>query len=188
MGSSVRSPSVKARIANLDAEWTAPPGVKTSRPWTEPKFTMWPLCCLRKTGNTAATPQKRALDVEVNRRLPLDGVDLREADEHHAGGVDEDVDATEIGKDGFDQRLDLDLVDDIDLIGTRSSTVCRDLGRDGLGFGPIDVGNCDAGAMGGQVLRGCESNAACTAENEGDFGVDLTLIPVPLPLTGRGPA
>ena len=68
--------------------------------------------------------------------------------------------------------MDLDLVDDIDLIGTRSSTVRRDLGRDGLGFGPIDVGNREAGAMGGEVSRGCGSNAACTVENEGDFGVD----------------
>jgi hypothetical protein len=68
--------------------------------------------------------------------------------------------------------LNLSLVDDIDLIGTRHSAARRDLGRDGLGLGPVDVGNRNAGAMCGEVLCCRGPNAACAAEDEGDFAVD----------------
>jgi hypothetical protein len=59
---------------------------------------------------------ERALDVDVDHRVPLVGVDLgHRADRHDAGIVDQHVEPAEIADDGIDNRLDLFLVDHIEL-------------------------------------------------------------------------
>ena len=116
---------------------------------------------------------EEAFDVEVDHPLPLLDRRLeRRAEQHHAGVVDDGVEAAELGDGALDQGLGGGAVGDVGLDRERLAAGVVDL--PGQALQPVDAAGRDGdrGAVGGEAFRGRLADAAGGAGDEGYGAVE----------------
>src|SRR5579859_1718465 len=116
---------------------------------------------------------ERALDVDVDHRVPFLGVGLGHgADGHDAGIVEEHVELAEVNDDRVHHRLDLRLVGYVEQIGLGLAALRGDFGDDGVELVLAPRGDRHLRALGGEMARCLGADAGAATGDEDDLILD----------------